>query len=147
MADNDDRRETILKTLYALLKDVPNVVEVRRNDLSIPEKRRPAIIMLDGDELASQAAFDRGRPTTGPNLVSMMPEIYLLVSSQPDTVGPELNALRRRVRKAIMTNEQLVALVHNRDIRYEGCETGLAAGRSMEGEMRLNFTFTYVDKP
>ena len=39
------------------------------------------------------------------------------------------------------------SLAFDGDIRYEGCATALARGRSMEGEMGVSFSFTYVLRP
>jgi hypothetical protein len=43
---------------------------------------------------------------------------------------------------------QLAGLVGSSgEVRYEGCATALARGRSMEGEMGVSFSFTYVLRP
>lgn len=143
-----DRREQILSRLFAVLQT--NLVQCVRNRAELPDEARPAGILLDGDESANESAFNRGR-LVGPNLVSLQPEIYLVLNSRkPDNVnvGQDLNVLRAVVVKAILSDAQLLSLVGpNGEMQYKGCVTDLARGRGMDGEMGLNMTFIYVFNP
>ena len=76
------------------------------------------------------------------------PEIYILLGAKPEELGSVINALRARFVKSVLDDSQLGSIVGtNGDIRYEGCATALARGRSMEGEMGVSFSFTYVLRP
>lgn len=141
-----DHREAILSRLLEIAAGTEGVVKAYRNQDDIPEKSRPAIVILDGDEAADDS--DPSRPTNAPRRVGMSPEIYILLGSSPESVGSSINLIRARFVKAVMTDATLRGLTLDGDgIRYEGCATGLARGRSMEGEMGVSFTFTYVMRP
>jgi hypothetical protein len=142
-----DRREEILSRLLEIAKSIVGMDKAFRNRVEIAESARPAIIILDADELADEADVGRGRPPLAPRIVGMTPEIYMLLGETPENVGVALNTLRAAFIKAVLSDSSLVVLCHNGDIRYEGFSTGLAAGRSMEGECGVSFTFRYVLRP
>jgi hypothetical protein len=139
-----DRREEILNRLEVILPAVPGVVSFFRNEVKAPEGKLPAVILLDGDEMADEAAFGRGRPANAITVMTMMPEIYIIVM-EGDDLGTRLNELRTRVKHAILNDAQLLALAKDGDVRYEGMQTALALGRSMAGEAGLNFSIAYKD--
>ena len=142
-----DRRELILSRLLDIASVTEGVVAAFRNKDEISEKQRPAIVILDADEAADDA--DPGsRPARSPRRVAMTPEIYILLGAKPEELGSVINALRARFVKSVLGDSQLGSIVGtNGDIRYEGCATALARGRSMEGEMGVSFSFTYVLRP
>ena len=142
-----DRREMILTRLLEIAVGVDGIVAAFRNKDEISEKQRPAIVILDADEAADDA--DPGsRPARSPRRVAMTPEIYILLGAKPEELGSVINALRARFVKSVLGDSQLGSIVGtNGDIRYEGCATALARGRSMEGEMGVSFSFTYVLRP
>ena len=142
-----DRREMILSRLLEIAVGVDGIVAAFRNKDEISEKQRPAIVILDADEAADDA--DPGsRPARSPRRVAMTPEIYILLGAKPEELGSVINALRARFVKSVLGDSQLGSIVGtNGDIRYEGCATALARGRSMEGEMGVSFSFTYVLRP
>jgi hypothetical protein len=147
-----DRREQVLSALFTLLKAVNNVQAVVRNRGELPAATRPAVVLLDGDETARDGVpQERGRLTAAPNLVDMSPEIYVVMDQREpknERIGEDMNAMRMAILKAIMTDAPLIAILgSNGDIKYSGCATDMASGRSMEGQLSLNFTFTYVLKP
>jgi hypothetical protein len=142
-----DRREMILTRLLAVAMSCPGITAAFRNKDEISEKQRPAIVILDADEVADDADPTL-RPVRSPRRIGMTPEIYILLGGKPEDIGPAINALRASFVKALLTDQDLQALVGTSgDIRYEGCATGLARGRNMEGEMGVSFTFTYVLRP
>lgn len=142
-----DRREDILARLLVITSGISGVTRAYRNKDEIPETSRPAIVILDGDEAANDGDPDR-RPATAPRRITMTPEIYILLAGTPAEVGTDINLIRARFVHAVMTDATLIALtLDGVGIRYEGCATGLARGRSMEGEMGLSFGFTYVLRP
>ena len=143
-----DRREDILVRLLAVCRTVDGVVKVARNEQVADDWDFPAVIVLDADEEADAAAFGRNRPAQAPNLVTMTPELYVILGEVPEAVGTELNRLRIRILKAVLTDAELLTIVGtNGEIRYESCATGLARGRQIIGEMGLVFGFTYPLKP
>ena len=142
-----DRRELILVRLLEIAKGIEGIAGAFRNRDEISEKQRPAIVILDADEAADDA--DPGsRPARSPRRVAMTPEIYILLGAKPEELGSVINALRARFVKAVLGDVQLASIVgSNGEVRYEGCATALARGRSMEGEMGVSFSFTYVLRP
>ena len=142
-----DRRELILTRLLEIAKGIDGIAAAFRNRDEISEKQRPAIVILDADEAADDAD-PAARPSRSPRRVAMTPEIYILLGSRPEDLGSVINRLRARLVSAVLTDAPLVSIVgSNGDIRYEGCATALARGRSMEGEMGISFSFTYVLRP
>lgn len=147
-----DVREMILVRLHELAAlIVGDPARAFRNRLRIPDellKAGPALSILDGDELPDDSAYGRGRPANTPVKVMMTPEIYGFCESTKEVdVGSVLNDLRRALIKAIMNDPTLINLCDNGDIRYTGFSTGLAAGRSLEGEMAVGFAFYYYLRP
>ncbi len=143
-----DTREEILARLVEVVTSVPGAVQVLRNQLGLSETARPAIIILDADEAAEEEDLPGSRSADAPQRIAMTPELFVLVSHRAAGLGAELNTLRRRILRRVLTDGPLAALVGpNGSIRYAGCGTALALGRSMEGEMSLSFTFRYVLKP
>lgn len=140
-----DKRELILARLVTVLGGIDGVRAVFRNQDEISERQYPCILILDADE----AADDRD-PQRHPNrrLVTMTPEIYVMLSGIPANVGTELNALRAAVIKAVFEDATLVELtVNQQGIRYEGSATGLSRGRAMEGSLGVSISFTYLLNP
>lgn len=142
-----DKREKILERLVEVGASVVGDGKAFRNRVEIPESVRPAFVVLDADEFADESDYGRKRPPMAPRIVGMSPEIYILLGEKPERIGPALSGVRASLIKAILSDASLVELCHDGDIRYGGFETGLAAGRSMEGECRLNFTFQYLLRP
>lgn len=142
-----DRRELILSRLLEIAKGIPGIVSALRNRDEISEKQRPAIVILDADEAADDAD-PLSRPSRSPRRVAMTPEIYILLGAKPEDLGTAINILRARFVKAVLTDEPLRTIISsNGEVRYEGCATALARGRSMEGEMGVSFSFAYVLRP
>ena len=142
-----DRREMILARLLEIARGIDGIESAFRNRDEIGEKQRPAIVILDADEAADDG--DPGlRPARSPRRVAMTPEIYIMLGAKPEHIGTSINTLRARLIKAILGDAELSLIVSsNGDIRYEGCATALARGRTMEGEMGVSFSFTYVLRP
>jgi len=136
-----DRREEILARLAVVAAGISGVVTAVRNSVGLSDDKRPAIDILDADEVSAPALSSQGK---GPQLVTMTPEIYIMVAETPENLGPAINAIRASVIKAILEDTDLQNLTgDNGSIRYEGCATGLSRGRSMEGEMGASIAFTY----
>lgn len=144
-----DPREQILARLVVLAKGIGgmNPKHVFRNKLRIADELLPAISILDGDETPDDSSYGRGRSARGPIIMTMRPEIYGFVKGDEESVGQDMNALRAALIKAITTDATLLGLCKDGDVRYEGFASGMANGRSMEGEMGLAFAFVYVLRP
>lgn len=142
-----DRRELILDATFEALKLVPGILSAYRNRGELPEDKRPAITMLDADERADERAFDKGRLASAPNIMVLRPEIYILLTNKEpknEGVGQELSVLRREVLKVTLWNNTLKNIVgSNGEIRFEGCSTDMASGRSMQGQMQVHLAFKY----
>ena len=145
---SEDTREAILNRLVEVGKDLAGIKTAKRNELDIQESDRPAFVVLDADESTDDSSFNRGRPARAPVIVGMTPECYLLIEEVDGAnIGTTINDYRRRLIKAVLTDASLVALCKDGDIRFEGFATGLASGRSMEGEAGISFSFHYVLRP
>lgn len=143
-----DLRESILTRLAEVAGTVPGVRATYRNRMGISEGTRPAIIVLDADEAVDEDDLGGGRQSVAPQMVVMTPEVFILASTTAAQIGTELNTFRRRTITRVLTDAPLLALVGpNGSIRYAGCGTALAVGRSMEGEMSVSFAFRYVLRP
>ena len=143
-----DLREQIMARLLEVAASVPGVQTAARNRGGISEGGRPAIVVLDADEAVDDEFIDPGRPARGPQIVMMTPEVFVLVGRRAADIGAELNAFRRRIIRRVLTDAPLIDLVGpNGSIRYLGCGTQLAVGRTMEGEMAVSFAFRYALRP
>jgi hypothetical protein len=139
-----DRREEILERLVVIAQTIEDVPHVFRNRLDLSERQRPAIVILDSDEIVDTAGSGPGRPARLSSIVTMTPEILLLLQESASGVGPQLNMLRAQFLRAVLNDATLKTLTGpNGFIRYEGCATGLSRGRNMEGEMGISMTFQY----
>lgn len=142
-----DKRELILSRLLEIAAEVDGVSTALRNTESVSEEKLPAITIFDADETANDED-PPGRPVGSPRRVSMTPEIYIDCMAVPETVGTSLNTLRSAFMKAVFADETIKALTLNGiGIRYEGCTTALARGRTMSGSMGVGISFTYILKP
>lgn len=155
-----DRRELILARLEVVLAACAPAEHFGRNVTEIPESKRPGIIMLDADENPAAASGTvpspqaRGggitRSAQAPVLMVMTPEVYLFVDGKQPPGAPKvnpgtrLNTLRSVVIGRVMNDSALLALCTDSAITYEGFASGFAAGRTIEGEGGVGFTFYYT---
>lgn len=146
-----DRRELILIQFGRIVGTVPGVKIVYRNRIDIPERPRPAAVILDADENAEPLIQDgRGKPGLVPPVIcTMTPELYIIgaTAKADENIGTVLNTLRSQVIKAVLNDQTLIELSLDGGIEYLGFATGFASGRSMEGEAGLSFQFRYLIQP
>jgi hypothetical protein len=143
-----DTREEILARLVVIAAEVPGIAMAGRNRTGLSETARPAIVVLDADEAAEEEEERASRPGYAPQLVVMTPELFVLAGKPAAGIGAELNAFRRRLVRRVLSDVTLLGLTGpNGFVRYAGCATALAAGRSMEGEMSLSFAIRYILRP
>lgn len=144
----EDLREDILVRLVEVCEAL-DVGGVYRNDLDLSDEALPALVIMDGDENADDNDPE-GRTTLAPRRVSMTPEVYILLRKTVPApqVGTALNTIRRQLIHAVLDDSELKALtINNRSICYGGGASGLSRGRSLLGEMGLQFAFTYILRP
>jgi len=143
-----DRREQVLVRLKTILEAVPGIQVVVRNRGELPADKRPAIVLLDADEVARlNVPQSRGRLIAAPCLVDMTPEIFVVMDAREppnDLIGTDMNTMRVTIVHAVYSDQELKTILSaNGDIRYAGTVTDMASGRSMEGQMHIRMTFTY----
>lgn len=149
-----DRREQILVRLQAIAQGLPDAFKsVVRNRGLRSNEQRPAMAILDGDETVRLRYPVRGSrgPEFGPHLMAMTPEVWVIETEDrprnTDT-GLRLNTWRMAFMKAIASDAQLKALLgSNGGIEFNGAETDLKNGDSVQGLMQINITLLYVFNP
>lgn len=157
-----DTRENILKRLLAVSQAASGFKTAVRNRGLLDTEKRPAVVLLDGDETpvlthggrSNRAHSGRSFYPATPVVMQMRPEIYILLEEKArvvtatDTIGPAVNAKRADLVRAITEDEQLQALLGaNGTMIYNGCATDLKSGGSLSGQLRLDFLFNYVYFP
>lgn len=143
----NDRREGILARLVEIFSTgIPGVVTAARNRTEVSGKNRPALFIHDAAEDEIDFVGRPGRPNhTTKNMMSLTPQIYILIGEKSDVVGTRVSEMRRAVIAAIWNDDQLWNLVGaTGDIRYTGCGLDTSAGESREARLEVNFVFTYM---
>lgn len=143
-------REAIMLALGQIVGQTEGVVSWARNDLSAPDDDvfYPRVILLDGRESVDPSTYQgRTRPPNSPRRVFMEPELYILAEGDVTTAGPKLNQIRLMLLRSIMNEPVLASLAMDDDIRYEGCQTAMAGGRGMTGEMGMVISLARVMRP
>lgn len=158
-----DKRELILEQLVTICEtfkptDIKNVF--RNRDL-VKQEQRPAIVVLDGDEtgvlIGGRRVVQTGQAAFAPQLMTMAPEIYIVLPDERPTntkhgttenIGTLLNDFHQRVIEKIANDATLLALLgSNGGIVLQRVATALKSGLPLDGQMRLDFEFTYVLNP
>lgn len=151
-----DKREMILARIAAITTGAQanaGIVTCVRNRGLMDNDRRPACVLLDGDEkpyTSTQRRAGRSMPM-GPVIMQMVPELYVILKeARPvnENVGLDLNTMRMKLSKAIVEDTELKTLLGaNGGINYNGCVTDLKSGSPLTGQMRMDFTYRYVFDP
>jgi len=159
-----DKREDILERLRAILEEQAAALSFKsvvRNRGLMSNEQRPALALLDGDELPRGIvpSTRNGDRYSGlrPRLMGMQPEVYILrdelrpQNEKPDgseNIGAIVNANRIAIVDAICTDAALKALLGtNGGIVYNGCVTDLKSGLALSGQMRIDFELRYFFDP
>lgn len=153
MADN---RELILARIQAVCLNASDFETSVRNRGLLSNEKRPACILLDGDEV-QRLSLDLPRGHRGramlmaPQIMNMTPELYILLKEGRPTnenVGQELNAKRIALLAALSADTALADLIGpNGNMVLSGCTTDLKSGSALTGQMRMDFSILYVLKP
>jgi hypothetical protein len=154
-----DRREQILERLMVLLATVPTVKVIMRNVVrnrgELPLEERPAISLLDADEVARgpSQTQQRGRLVAGSvtTIVEMTPEIFVVMDARKQEnklIGEDMNAMRMLILQLIFNDIGLADIMGaHAQRRYVGCQTDMGQNREMEGQMNIQIAFTYALLP
>lgn len=152
-----DKREQILARLETILVDVAGVVTVKRNAGLLADDKRPAIVILDGDEQTDVQALTSRTALMAKSFVTAKPEIFFLSkeyripnvrASDSKNVGTILNDAKTAITNKIAGDTVIRGLLGpNGRLQYTGCITDLKSGSAISGEMRMDFSFTYVLDP
>lgn len=141
-----DRREKILSRIADICKSVRGLQATYRNVDDISELLRPAVVLKDGNEVASDANEHKQRIIS--NLVDLYPEIWILVGGDTKTMPAALAPIRMQLIAALTNDATLVSLAgSNGNIRYLGCDIRDQYGVLLNGEMILRWQFTYPIRP
>lgn len=144
MAQLKDRRELILSRLMEIGVALPGIESAFRNSDTVPDKARPAFLLSDGDEFSTDADRAAQLQKSGIYLTTMTPMITLFASGSTDTMEKTLSDIRVELAYAVCSDLTIKALTGtNGNIRYNGCRTSDEFGRRLEGELRVDFEFTY----
>jgi len=120
-----------------------------RNKADVVESKCPYIIQLDGDETSANpedTSPSNKRSPSAPQVMLLDPGIWIVEKEGISNPGTVLNEKRDEVLEALFSDSELLGLLHNLGIRYEGCATAFRAGRHLTGEMGLNVTLAYVHR-
>lgn len=140
-----DRRENILARLKAVVGGVAGITKCERNLDEIPENIRPAAVIFDGGEEAAES--DPRRPSSRPRIISMTPQILILIGDDARDLGTTMNDMRAKVIAAINNDTTLAGhTLLDESVRYLGFETNLEPGRTGEGWGILSYEFIYLLK-
>lgn len=154
-----DMREDVLARIYAIMASMeaevsPAIVTNARNRTLLDTEKRPAQVLLDGDEtplLSTDTQRIKGMTALmAPQIMSLRPQLYYLPKEKRNTdgIGQEANAWRIAFLQKLWGDVQLAELLgSNGSMVYNGCETDLKSGSAMSGEIRLDFIVNYVLKP
>ena len=140
-----DRREALIARILAVLQTVDGIVVATRNIRHTNLEVMPAAIVFDADEhLAESPDSGLWVPPRTPQMMTMRPEIYVMVAGKPSEVGALLNGLRASIFSAMVQDADIQSLVGtNGRIILDLVQTALAPGRQMSGEMKIVFAITY----
>lgn len=144
-----DVREEIIVRCLEIAASIEQVNYVDRNVATVDEEdgQLPAIILLDGDEVAIEDEPQR-RSVMAPRRFEMAPLFHISVSATRLEVGTDLNTLRRRLIRAVLSDSALAALYDRNGIRYDGLESPRTeSGRMVLSQRVLRFTITYILDP
>lgn len=152
-----DRREAILERLVELAgEEYISAATVVRNRALLKQDIRPAVAILDGDEVARVTGDGLGLGRGGrvgmtAQLMTMRPEIFLVLDSrkiQNVGIGEDVNAFRMTLINVIAHDPALLAILgSNGSIAYMGMVTDLKSGSRLDGEVKFEFAFTYLLDP
>ncbi len=147
MTEGVDIRELILVRLEEIAAGLEGIDWVGRNATLSDSTDRKRITVLEGEEIVPDVPVSN-RHASDKSPVMMIPEILIACGAKTTKVGTDLNMMRARLIKQVLTDETLLALTLNRrGIAYGGMNSDLAFVALMEGKMSMRFRITYMLDP
>lgn len=155
--ETTSKRERILVRLVEIMEEeyIAAATVVRNRGL-LSQDVRPAIAILDGDERArltgdGQGRGRGGRVSMGAQIMTMTPQVFFIPDSRKphnEQIGTTVNAYRDMIVRTVARDPVLIELVGaNGGIAFMGMETDLKSGAQLDGQCRLDFSFTYMFDP
>ena len=144
------KREDILARLLTILNTIEVFKLVARNLDEFPERVRPAVILLDGDE---EAVAELARPWVkgkAYTVVQMNPLIVISMFGKPQDVGTDLNELMARIVTAVMSDVELTTIVVANSqcgVYYLASDYRLSHSLAMDCDMQMRFGIRYTLLP
>jgi hypothetical protein len=139
-----DRREEILARLVEIAGAIPGARNVYRNRLKLTASLRPAIVVLDGDEVGTVGEFALGSAPNRPSIMQVNPLIYLMAGDNAATIGSDMSGLRLPMIQAVLADSALQEITTNTGgIQYQGCTMDLGQGQTTEATLILSFSLHY----
>jgi len=144
------KREDIMARLLVILNTVEGFKFVARNVDEFPEKIRPAVILLDGDE---EAVAELARPWVkgkAYTVVQMNPLIVISMGGRPQDVGADINELMARTVTAVLSDVELTTIVvvnAQCGVYYLASDYRLSHSLAMDCDMQMRFGIRYTLLP
>jgi len=144
------KREDILARLLVILNTIEVFKLVARNLDEFPERVRPAVILLDGDE---EAVAELARPWVkgkAYTVVQMNPLIVVSMGGRPQDVGTDINELMARIVTAVMSDAELTTIVVANaqcGVYYLATDYRLNHSLAMDCDMQMRFAIRYTLLP
>lgn len=154
-----DTREDILAQVVVCLQTVTGLHNVFRNRDQLPNAVLPAAVVLDGREEIITEIQNTRSVKMPPALFELWPQVWLALpprdtvdneylNGQLNPIGPELSHFRMLMIDSILNDPTLATILGpNGQMAYRGCETDMAIGSSVKGNLMLQFSFRYVFIP
>ena len=144
------KREDILARLLVILNTIEVFKLVARNLDEFPERVRPAVILLDGDE---EAVAELARPWVkgkAYSVIQMNPLIVVSMGGRPQDVGTDINELMARIVTAVMSDVELTTIVvanNQCGVYYLATDYRLNHSLAMDCDMQMRFGIRYTLLP
>ena len=158
-----DQRELIMQAIEALLASVPGIRGVFRDRGELPEQdKTPGIVLLDGEEKIKTQLAGRNFTSMPVAVFTLLPQVFLVLTMRDDSTNvtlagadnpawTELSSFRAKIINAMLTDENLVALIgDNGSIEYRGFDSDMKTGSTMGvlgAHMQFYFAISYVLDP
>lgn len=146
MSPREQIMQRLLAVCDAIATDYSGTLYVFRNRKSISRDEQPALILLEGDELADQD--DRNKHYNAPRRVTMTPSIHISITETDSELGELMNELHALVIDAVLLDSQLKDLTLQKNgVQYIGSALGTVEGARQLGELDIGFAIPYIMRP
>lgn len=147
-----DKRELILRRILAIGTGLVGIKSAWRNRGQLKEDKRPAFVVLDGNEINPHRVEGRGHAALSTTVMEVSPQLFILLvprdTPKNEGVGEELSQWRAKLIKALAADQQLIDLIGpNGQIIFRGMQTDMVTGSALYGELQFDFGIRYVLNP